>query len=110
MKQKIFAVAAMGKNRVLGNNGLLPWPEMKCDFQRLVALSGDKPTVMGRMTYESPQNFLSKKHNLILTSQPLEDLPPNCSVVFSMEEALSFYKDEKENKKPKLLKDEISIS
>jgi len=96
MEQKIFAVAAMGKNRVLGRKGKLPWPEMKCDYERLLELSGTKPTIMGRNTFESPQRFLSENHNLILTSKQLSDLPENCSTVSSEEEALDFYKNERE--------------
>ena len=96
MNKKVFAVAAIGENNVLGKNGKLPWPEMKCDYERLLELAGDKPTIMGRNTYESPQNFLSKNHNLILTSHQLSNLPTNCSTVKSVEEALSFYEDEPE--------------
>jgi len=96
MKQKIFAVVATGENRVIGRKGWLPWPEMKCDYERLLFLAGDKPTIMGRLSYESPKQFLSHNRNLIITSRSLMNLPHNCSTVSSKDEALEYYKNEPE--------------
>lgn len=96
MKPKIFAVVAMGKNRVIGNNGNLPWPEMQCDIERLKTYASHKPSIMGRLSYESPKQFLSEKYNLILTSHKIENLPHNCKTVKTKEEALKYYKNEKE--------------
>lgn len=96
MEQKIIAVVAMGKNRVIGKKGWLPWPEMKCDYERLTSLASKIPTIMGRLSYESPKQFLSNNHNLIITSHQLDNLPNNCSTVSSKNEALDYYRNESE--------------
>ncbi|GAB5563096.1 MAG: dihydrofolate reductase [Winogradskyella sp.] len=96
MKQKIFAVVATSENRAIGHKGWLPWPEMKCDYERLMTLAYHKPAVMGRLSYESPNQFLSNNQNLIITSHKIDDLPDNCTTVSSIEEALKYYENEPE--------------
>ena len=65
----IVLIAAMGKNRVIGADGRLPWhlPE---DLQRFKKLTMGKPIIMGRVTYESIGRPLPGRTNIVLTRDP----------------------------------------
>lgn len=62
-------VAAMTKNRVIGNNNQLPWdiPEEMADFR---SFTQGKIIVMGRKTYEWLWRILPKRRNIMLTRNP----------------------------------------
>jgi dihydrofolate reductase len=47
-----IAIAAMAKNRIIGNNGKIPWyiPE---DFRHFKDTTSGHPIIMGRKTFES---------------------------------------------------------
>jgi dihydrofolate reductase len=83
-------IAAMDKNKVIGQNGRLPW-RLPADMQRFVALTMGKPVIMGRKTYESiPAKFkpLKGRTNIIITRNSDYEAP-GCIVVNSPEAALS---------------------
>ncbi len=86
----ISMIAAMDKNKVIGNNGRLPW-RLPADTQRFVALTMGKPVIMGRKTYDSiPAKFkpLKGRTNIIITRNPNYEAP-GCIVVDSPEAALA---------------------
>lgn len=71
----ITLIAAMSRNRVIGNNNKLPRsiPE---DLKRFKILTSGNVIVMGRKTYESIGCLLPKRVNLILSSTlKLRDIP-----------------------------------
>ncbi len=83
-------ITAMDKNKVIGNNGRLPW-RLPADTQRFVALTMGKPVIMGRKTYDSiPDRFkpLKGRTNIIITHNPNYEAP-GCIVVTSPEAALA---------------------
>ncbi len=63
---KLSAIVAMTVDRVIGQNGSLPWhlPEDLAFFKRTTSGS---PVVMGRKTYESIGRPLPKRRNIVLT-------------------------------------------
>lgn len=86
----ISMIAAMDKNKVIGQNGRLPW-QLPADMQRFVTLTLGKPVIMGRKTYESiPAKFkpLTGRTNIIISHQADYDAP-GCLVVASPEAALA---------------------
>ncbi len=94
---KISMIAAMDKNKVIGQNGRLPW-RLPADMQRFVALTMGKPVIMGRKTYDSiPAKFkpLTGRTNIIITRNPDYEAP-GCLVVDSPEAALAAAGDAEE--------------
>lgn len=86
----ISLIAAMDKNRIIGQNGRLPW-QLPADMQRFVDLTLGKPVVMGRKTYESiPAKFkpLKGRTNIIISRSPDYEAA-GCLVVQSPEAALA---------------------
>ena len=79
----------MDKNRIIGQNGRLPW-RLPTDMQRFVELTMGKPVIMGRKTYDSiPAKYkpLKGRTNIILTRNP-DYAAPGCLIVNSPEAAL----------------------
>lgn len=86
----ISLIAAMDKNRVIGQNGRLPW-RLPADMQYFVMMTTGKPVIMGRKTYESLKpkyKPLRDRTNIILTHTHNYDAP-GCIVVHTIEAALA---------------------
>lgn len=69
-KPVIAAIAAIGKNRVLGKENKLLW-QIPDDLKRFKALSEGHPIILGRKTFESIVGYLGKplpnRLNIIVT-------------------------------------------
>ncbi len=83
-------VAAVSDNDVIGNDGKLPW-SLPDDLKHFHDLTVGHPVIMGRKTYESipeKRRPLPDRLNIVLTRQAMDI--PDCTVVHSLAEALSF--------------------
>lgn len=83
---RISIIAAMGRNRVIGKNGALPW-HLPADLAHFKILTMSHPIVMGRKTHESISRALPGRTNIVITRQPNYQ-SKDCVVVSSMEEVL----------------------
>jgi dihydrofolate reductase len=81
---KLAMIAAMGRNRVIGRHGKLPWhiPE---DLRRFKRLTSGHPVLMGRKTYESLGKPLRDRRNVVLSSHAISGV----ETYSSMEKSLS---------------------
>ena len=82
----ISLIAAMGKNRTIGNKGKLPW-NLPADMKYFRDKTRGKPVIMGRKTYESIGKPLPDRKNIIITHDN-EFKAENCTVVHSADEAI----------------------
>lgn len=83
----ISIIAAMARQRVIGNQGQMPW-HLPAELAYFKKLTLGKPVVMGRRTFNSIGRPLPYRRNLILTQQTDLRLP-GCEIYFSLEAALS---------------------
>lgn len=67
-RSPLFLVAAMGRNRVIGNQGQLPWHE-PADLAHFKRTTIGHAVIMGRKTWESLGRPLPKRRNLVITRQ-----------------------------------------
>ena len=88
-------IAAMATNRVIGKNNALPW-SLPADYEYFKNKVRDSAVIMGRLSYEAEDGFLTNKTNVILSRQDGLALSPNCVQAKSLEEAFEILKDEKE--------------
>lgn len=67
---KKIIIAAVAKNRVIGNNGKMPWhiPE---DLQHFKQLTTGHTILMGRNTFEAIGRPLPHRRNVVLSSQKI---------------------------------------
>lgn len=83
----VSAIAAIGKDGVIGRGGRLPW-HLPDDLRRFRSITWGKPIIMGRTTYESLGRALPGRTNIILTRQP-SYAAAGCSMAASPTEALT---------------------
>jgi dihydrofolate reductase len=82
----ISIIAAMGKNRVIGKNGQIPW-HLPSDLQRFKRLTMGHHLIMGRRTFESIGRPLPGRQTIILSRDP-DYKAAGCDVVTDIETAL----------------------
>ena len=70
------AIIAMAKNRVIGNNGKLPWPSIKEDFKWFKEFTTGKKLIVGKNTFDTLP-MLKNREILVLTRriEELSDIP-----------------------------------
>ncbi len=64
----LVLVAAMGRNRVIGDRGRLPWHE-PADLAHFKRITTGHAVIMGRKTWESLGRPLPRRRNLVVTRQ-----------------------------------------
>ena len=84
-EHEIVLVAAMGRNRVIGVDGGMPW-HLPADLKHFKAVTMGHPIVMGRRTFESIGRALPGRRNIVL-SRSLDKAPPGCELFASLEAA-----------------------
>ena len=84
---KIYLVAAVAANGVIGRDGQLPWhlPE---DLKHFKTLTLGHPVIMGRRTWESIRKPLPGRDNIVVTRQA-GYAAPGAAVASSLEAALA---------------------
>jgi len=65
-KPNIVAIVAYSTNRIIGNNGKIPW-SIKEDFKHFRQTTLGYPVIMGRKTFESIGRSLDGRTNIVLT-------------------------------------------
>src|SRR5512142_2896136 len=66
---RVYLVAAVAANGVIGNGGRLPW-QLPEDLKHFKRLTLGHPVIMGRRTWESLGKPLHGRDNIVVTSQP----------------------------------------
>lgn len=83
----ISLIAAMGKNRVIGNKNKLPW-NLPADMKRFHDITIGKPIIMGYKTFQSIGKPLAGRMNIVMTRDKELHID-GCHVVYSCEQALA---------------------
>jgi len=87
-------IAAMDRNRLIGNNNELPW-HLPADFAHFKKITMGKPILMGRKTYDSIGRPLPGRLNIVLT-RSAELSIEGVEVVTSFESAKRLVDDSQE--------------
>ncbi len=90
---KVSIIVAIGSGGVIGNNNQLLW-HITEDMKYFRSVTSGHAVVMGRKTFDSIGRALPKRHNVVITRQ--EIAIEGCSVVHSLDEALSLLSSEEE--------------
>lgn len=83
----IAIIAAMDRNRLIGDGPRLPW-RLPADMRRFRALTMGKPIIMGRRTHESIGAVLPGRRNIVL-SRDVDYRAPGCDVFPGLDAALA---------------------
>jgi dihydrofolate reductase len=84
---RIYLVAAVAKNGVIGANGTLPWhlPE---DLKHFKKITFGHPVIMGRRTWNSLPHALPGRENIVVTRSANHDIS-GASVAHSLSSAIA---------------------
>lgn len=74
MSLQLTAIVAMTPDRVIGNQGRLPW-HLPGDLAFFKRVTTDHAVVMGRKTFESIGRPLPRRRNIVLTRDPSWSAP-----------------------------------
>ena len=66
MTSSVTAILARADNGAIGLEGGLPW-RIPADLKRFRMLTGDRPMIMGRRTFESLPSLLPGRRHIVLT-------------------------------------------
>ena len=84
---RIYLVAAVAANGIIGANGQLPW-RLAEDLKHFKRLTMGHPIIMGRKTWESLKGPLPGRDNIVITRQAGYEAP-GAAVANSLEAALA---------------------
>jgi len=84
---KVYLVAAVAANGVIGKDGGLPW-QLPEDLKHFKRLTLGHPVIMGRRTWESLGKALPGRDNIVVTSRAGYDAP-GAAVAGSLDAALA---------------------
>ena len=84
---RVYLVAAVSRNGVIGANGALPW-HLSEDLKHFRNLTMDHPVIMGRRTWETLRKPLPARENIVITRQRGYEAP-GASVAASLEGAIA---------------------
>lgn len=87
MPALLSAIAAMDKNRVIGQNNALPW-HLPADLAHFKTLTTGHPILMGRKTHESIGRPLPNRTNIVLTRDQ-HYTAAGVVIVHSLDEAIA---------------------
>ena len=86
---KLALIAAIGRNRIIGKDGALPW-HIPQDLKRFKQLTTGHTVLMGRRTFESLGKPLPRRRNVVVTSRPI----PGVETFHSVNAALQVLAEE----------------
>lgn len=89
---EISLIVALGRNRVIGVDGELPW-HLPDDLRWFKSATIGKPVVMGRKTYDAIGKPLPKRPNIVVTRNP-DFTAEGAAVCHSIDAALSLAEEE----------------
>lgn len=89
---KLKLIAAMANNRVIGNEGDIPW-HLPADFAYFRKMTMGHPMLMGRTTFESLPGLLPGRRHVVVTRQS-DWQREGCDVYPSIEAALAALAEE----------------
>lgn len=82
---EITLVAALARNRVIGDDGGMPW-HLPADLAHFKAVTSGHPIIMGRRTYQSIGRPLPKRLNIVV-SRSSPELPESVLAASTLEKA-----------------------
>ena len=81
---KLAIIAAVARNRVIGNMGRLPW-HIPQDMKRFKQLTTGHAVLMGRKTFESLGRPLPERRNVVITSSTIPGVESYPSIPRALE-------------------------
>ncbi|WP_459825523.1 dihydrofolate reductase [Halorubrum luteum] len=79
---QLVSVAALAENRVIGDDGDVPWPPIPEDIAQYRERVTDAPVILGRRTFEAMRGDLPGARQIVV-SRSVDSVPEPTAVVVS---------------------------
>lgn len=89
---KIIIIAAVAQNNVIGKNGAIPWRSAE-EIRHFKETTIGYPVIMGRKTWESLEQPLIGRTNIVLTNQNCYNVQSGVRVFNSFNNSIDFCKE-----------------
>jgi dihydrofolate reductase len=86
-EKQICLIAAMGRNRVIGVNGKMPW-HLPGELKHFKSTTMGKPMLMGRKTWESIGRPLPGRQNIVISRNPALAIVGGVELAGTLQQAL----------------------
>ena len=64
---RLVSVAALAENRVIGNEGEVPWPHIEADVRQYRERVAGSPVILGRRTFDSMRDDLPGSRQIVVS-------------------------------------------
>ncbi|MCB0327802.1 MAG: dihydrofolate reductase [Bdellovibrionales bacterium] len=92
----ISIIAAMGTNRVIGKDNQMMW-RLPLEFKYFKETTMGHHLIMGRKSFESISSSLPGRTKIVLSRDPNYEVPEDCFLSSSLEEALELAREREES-------------
>lgn len=86
---ELVSVAAIDDNRLIGDDGELPWPSIPADKQQYRQRIANDPVILGRVTYESMLDDLPGSAQIVLSRSDQQFDVPTAHHASGVDEAVA---------------------
>lgn len=90
---ELVSVAALADNRVIGDDGELPWPSIPADKQQYRERIANDPVILGRVTFESMRDDLPGTAQIVLSRREQTFDVPTADRAEGVHDALAVAED-----------------
>ena len=90
---RLASVAALAENRVIGEDGEVPWPHIEADVRQYRERVAGSPTILGRHTFDSMRDDLPGSRQIVVSRSVDAVDVPTATVVSGAEAALDAARD-----------------
>jgi dihydrofolate reductase len=90
---QLVSVAALAEDRVIGNDGGVPWPHLPEDVRQYRARVAGSPVILGRRTFESMRGNLPGRRQIVVSRSVDAVDEPTAVVADGVDAAIAIARD-----------------
>ncbi|WP_096393951.1 dihydrofolate reductase [Halorubrum trapanicum] len=90
---RLVSVAALAENRVIGNEGEVPWPHIEADVRQYRERVAGSPVILGRRTFDSMRDDLPGSRQIVVSRSVEAVDAPTAVVANDVETAIDLARD-----------------
>ncbi|OYR38637.1 MULTISPECIES: dihydrofolate reductase [unclassified Halorubrum] len=90
---QLVSVAALAENRVIGNDGGVPWPDLPEDIRQYRERVAGSPVILGRRTFDSMRGDLPGRRQIVVSRSVDAVDVPTAVVADGVDEAISLARE-----------------
>ena len=90
---QLVSIAALAENRVIGEDGEVPWPHIEADVRQYRERVAGSPVILGRRTFESMLDDLPGSRQIVVSRSVASVDEPTAVVANDVDEAIELARE-----------------